>query len=329
MIASTFVVAGLGVGVATAQPEVVETYDTPGQPSDIQYAYGAAWAQVGPNSVTRITPGGQTQTANLPGTVLDLTEGFNRVWVLWRSGSTRYVAQINRRTGKLIGSPRRIRVAGRGEQIDAGAGYVWVTDIGAGRRVARFSPRNLRPRYANWPGGSILELFIEKNRVYTFVGESTKNARLIERRRSNLRNLRSVRVLTPSVGTHRAYGSGSFYVNGLSSPNPGFGPNIAQISPRRGVVNNTATQVPTSQFTEWGCIAVGLGNVWSLWEQFDPSSWKLVVQTNQGQPVGDFDQPATAASNRTPCVAVGGGYVWITSPGTRQVFQMNPSSFAS
>lgn len=306
----------LGAGAASAvgaDATVVKEYDIKSGSGEVRYAYGAAWV-AGTNRMYRVTPTGKvTRGASLPGAVLDFTEGFGRIWVLWDAGRNYYVAQLNRNNGRVIGSPRRWRTRSFRSAIAAGAGSVWVG--GVSNTVYRLNPKTLRARAKRVPGGGTSQIWVEKGGLYTIVQDN-----LVRHQASNLK--RTTRTALPKNARSGsiAYGGGSF----LFGWAPALVGQVATVKPGTGVTARATVNAPNVVID---AVAVGGG---ASWVGFDSTTDGGNASTANIARYGPgLTTVATALLPGTQNIndlAVGGGSVWVNDGIDGKLYQVDPSS---
>jgi hypothetical protein len=318
-LACATVATGAPVADGFPEPAVTTTYPTSSPPSLVRYAYGAAWTGTESGSLVRITPGGAaTKTVRLPGTLVDVTEGYGRIWVLWRKGARSYVTPVNPRSARIIGRATRTRVPGRPARIRAGAGALWVAALGnkvtARGGLTRVDPKRLRVSTRRWLTPT--DFFVERGLIWSFNG-----FKLVARRPGDLRVRHRVSAFSGFGGV--TYGLGEFWT---SSTGPTGNGGVTEIQPTRG--RGQVLAFPTDyDINAGGPITTGAGSVWSTFQvapsEVSPagaSAWGLVGYEPSGTQEGFVGLPVDG----TPDVAFGGGSFWVTDPGGQRVLQIAP-----
>ena len=325
VVAAAAVLGGAATGAVAAEAHqsgsppsasVVAEYDTPSAPGAVRYAYGAAWVTApAARSVLRIAPGAERPTTTrLPGRILDITEGYGRIWVLWSSGSRSYLAALDPRTGRLVGSARRSKLAGRPVDIEAGAGAVWASRLGARFRtrtvLSRVHPSTRRVTARRWPTPA--GFFVERGLLWSFTGQ-----RLVKRAPATLRTRGSVRAFSGYNAV--TYGIGNFWTSSLG---PTANGGVTRVSPTKG--RGEVFEFPGfSDVNDAGGIVTGAGTIWVAWQTDESSGggpWDLVGFS----PSGDAGQIVQLPIGASPEVAYGAGSLWVTDMVGKRVLVVAP-----
>lgn len=317
---------GLPAASAATDATVVASYPTPSAPHGVRYAFGAAWVgAASKGALVRVMPGAaSSRTTSVPGTLVDFTEGYGRMWVLWRTGSRSYVASVDPKSGRIVGGARRTRVAGRPGRIRAGAGAVWTSTLGQNPRargtLSRINPRNRRVSTRRWAMPS--DFLVERAGLWSFVG-----LKLVNRSASTLKVRRRVRAFSGFEGV--TYGLGSFWTSSLGPTGNG---GVTRISPTAG--RGEVFEFPSDfDFDDAGGITTGAGSIWALWEnQVDEvppgeDPWNLAGFSPSGTAGSALTVPVSQVpgdQSLRPTVAYGGGSLWVTDPGGERVLQITP-----
>jgi len=145
-------VAGGTSGVADAatagRTTTLPVAERGGHASNVDYAHGAAWVQVGPRLLERVQPGRPTRRVRLAAKIEDVTAGYGRVWGLTRRGDASWATALNARAARIVGPRKGTRLAKGLTGIRAGAGAVWA---GAQGRLSRMDPRTRKVSTHLWP----------------------------------------------------------------------------------------------------------------------------------------------------------------------------------
>ncbi len=327
VVAAAAVLCGAATGAVGAEAHqsgspppasVVAEYDTPSTPGAVRYAYGAAWVTApAARSVLRIAPGAETPTTTrLPGRILDITEGYGRIWVLWSSGARSYLAALDPRTGRLVGSARRSKLEGRPTDIEAGAGAVWASRLGLSFRaravLSRVHPSTRRVTARRWPTPA--GFFVERGLIWSFTGQ-----RLVKRAPATLRTRGSVRAFSGYNAV--TYGLGNFWTSSLGPTADG---GVTRVSPAKG--RGPVYEFPgESDVNDAGGIVTGAGTIWAAWQTDESSgggSWDLVGFS----PSGDAGQIVQLPISASPEVAYGAGALWVTDTAGKRILAVAPPS---
>jgi len=314
-VSAAAVVVALAASAATAgavDANVIDTYDTSSAPGQVRNAFGATWVDV-PKSgqLLRFAAGAENpRTTKVPGQISDFTDGFGKIWVLWRSGARSYVAAVDPRTGRVIGSPRRTRVPGTPEIIRAGARGVWTSAVGPNFRkkttISRVNPSNRRVTNRKWPMPQ--QFFAEKGLLWSFTG-----LRLVKRAPGNLRTRGSVKAFSGFDGV--TYGIGSFWT---SSEGPTDNGGITKISPSSG--RGPVFGYPVNVFSAGG-VTTGGGKVWGMWQENSGSPWSVIGFSPAGAATSSVD---VQTSGGAPNIGYGAGSVWVNDRGGNRILQITP-----
>ncbi len=302
------------------EPTVTATYPIDESPTLIRYAYDAAWVATKGGTLLKLSAGDAepASTARFPGTIVDATEGYGRVWVLWRKDARSYVASVNPKTGRIVGRATRTRVPGRPARIRAGAGALWVAPLGnkvtARGPLTRIDRKRLRAVTRRWMKPT--DFFVERGRIYSFNG-----LKLVTRRPGDLRVLRRVSSFSAFQGV--TYGQGNFWTSSVGTTGLG---GVTRISPTKG--RDEILEFPTDfDVNVGGSIVVGGGVVYSTWQiwpqEAEPqgaSGWGLVGYAANGSVTGHVGLPIDG----TPSIAYGAASLWVTDPGENRVLQIAP-----
>lgn len=309
---------GAPVADGFAEPTISQTYATDGQPALVRYAYGAAWVGTKARTLVRVAPGSAVpRTTRFPGAIVDVSEGFGRIWVLWRIGPRSYVTPVNSTSGRIVGPVRRTRVPGRPGRIRAGAGAVWVAEQGdrvtARGVLTRLDPRNRRVVTRRWPKPT--DFFVERGLLWSFNG-----FKLVARRPGDLRVRHRVPAFSGFQGA--AYGLGDFWASSAGTTGNG---GVTRISPTRGRDPEVLPFPSDLDVGSGGSITTGGGSVWSAWEIApsevgSASPWALVGFSPSGAQEGFVGLPIDG----TPSIAYGAGSLWVTDPGGGRLLQIVP-----
>jgi hypothetical protein len=315
------VVAALAAGAATAgavDANVVATYDTPGAPGDVRYAYGATWVDAPEaGALMKVTPGAQApQTIQFPGQIVDFAEGYGKMWVLWRKGAKHYLASVNPNAAKIIGSARRTRLPGSPDGLAAGAGAVWASGEGptssakALRKkttLSRVNPRTHKVANRRWPVPT--RFFAEKGLLWSFRG-----LRLQRRAPRTLETRGSVKAFSGFNAV--TYGLGNFWTSSEGVMNLG---GVTKISPTKG----RAAPFSFPNFIDGaGGIATGNGTVWALYQENSPGPWSVVGFSPSGTTTNSVD----VQIGEQPAVAYGAGSIWVTDGSGQRLLEVTPPS---
>ena len=306
----------IGAGATTAlgaDATVTKIYDIKSDSGQVRYAYGAAWIP-GPSRMYRVTPSGRvTRGTNLPGAIVDFTEGFGRIWVLWEAGRNYYVAQLNRKNGRVIGSPRRWRTRSFRSDIEAGAGSIWVG--GVSNTLFRLNRKTLRAQAKRLPGGGASQFWVEKGGVYTVVQRN-----LVRHQASNLRRTTRTTLPAGALLGSIAYGGGSF----LLGWDRGFVGQVATLTPGAGVTAS-ATLDPASSDVD--AVTVGGGASWVAYDS-GPSNGSVFTTylARYGPGLGTVATAPLPGVQAVNGLAVGGGSVWVNDGIDGKLYQVDPAS---
>jgi hypothetical protein len=304
-LAGATAATGAPVADGFPEPNVSATYPTGSPPSLVRYAYGSAWAGTTGGTLVKVTPGSTaTTTVRLPGALVDVTEGYGRLWVLWRTGARSYVTPVDPKRARVVGPVRRTRVPGRPARIRAGAGAVWVAALGnkvtARGTLTRIDPERMRVRTRRWPKPT--DFFVERGLIWSFNG-----LKLVARRPSDLRVRRRVSAFSGFQGI--TYGLGDFWASSVGDTGNG---GVTRISPTRG--RDDILPFPTDfDVNLGGSITTGGGAVWSAWQ-----IWPTEVTP------GGASSWGLAGFAPSGAVAYGGGSLWVTDPGGMRLLRIAP-----
>ena len=280
---------------------------------EVRYAYGAAWVAA-PRRLVRVSPDGRVRKGSpVPGTIVDFTEGFGRMWILWTKGRDSYVAQARRSDGRIIGSPRRAKTRSLRSTIASGAGSVWVG--GSSNVLLRVNPRTLRSRPTRLPGGGATTLFVEKGTVYTIAGST-----LLGHRARDLRRTTRDRLPDGAWQGAVAYGAGNFFFAWGKATEA----DAANVTPGAGVT--ARTDISASFPAIWHA-AVGLGSSWFANQlinaQAEPTAANI---TRLGPGLASSVSGSLPGTQSVSALTTGGGWLWLLDNASGVLYQVRPDS---
>lgn len=301
------------------------------KPGPVIYAYGYAWVlDTEKDLLTRVNPatGGKKGT-RVPSGAVDLVAGYNRIWVL---SSNRTVARVtaltraNAKSGKTISvrfppSPNPRSVQRTANTIRAGAGGVWVAGVMNASRLAKINPSTRKATVRRFPRPAAFT--VEKNQLWLVSPDGSKFQR---RSPTTLKLTRSINVLSATGGVTGAlwigYASGLFY---LSQSTPNDIGEINAVSPTSGVIEDAQWNSDIAL----SCTATTGSGIWAAKGYDDlsdsPASVTLLANRTLDVLASESPFPPGSGNGAVECIAVGGGYVWVTD-GERFLYQLNPSS---
>jgi hypothetical protein len=314
----------------TAPPfQLASTIKVGGKPTRIAFGYGAAWTLNTNGSVSRIDAGtGKVVTTSVGPNPRDIRAAYNRIWVLSSTSTTASLVQLQtgnaKKTGKTITIPLGSTKAGAGEPnganvLGAGSNYVWVAGLTTWSKLGQVDPSSSKVTVKSWPTPRAFA--VAASAVWAVNGSS---ASLQKRKPSNLAveaTFSMAGANAEAAGTLWLTYGGNFLWLSQSTPND-LG-QVNKVSPTGGLVKGAVSK---NLDIGLNCTAVGSG-VWAA-QRYDaagsaPASL-VELSTDDLAELGRLALPPGTTTGAVNCVAVGGGFVWVTD-GVGAVYKVQPT----